>query len=193
MQLVLASHNTHKVIELAALMPDSIKLVSLADLNFDTDIEENGATIEENAMIKARYIHRLTNLNVIADDTGLEVNHLKGAPGVHSARYAGDGKIDSDNVKKLLTALHEAPSREAQFKTCIASIINGNENAQIGICKGAIALQPSGLYGFGYDPVFIPTGSSRSFADMMLDEKNKYSHRAKAFAAFIAYFKTITV
>ncbi len=187
MKLIFASHNSNKVAEIAQLMPAGITLLSLADLNFEEEIIEDGLTIEENALKKARHIHQLTQLNVFADDTGLEVEALNGAPGVHSARYAGIQKNDADNINKLLDALKNTTARSAQFKTCIAAIINNSETLHTGLCKGAVSQSPSGLYGFGYDSIFVPDGASRSFADMMLEQKNKFSHRAKAFALFIQY------
>lgn len=187
MELVFATHNKNKLKEIQALLPAEIKLLSLADIGCIEDIPETSPTIEGNAVQKANYIRKRYGVNVFADDTGLEVDELDGAPGVYSARYAGEAKNDRANVEKLLQELQGKNNRIARFKTVIALNLNGTENTFTGICRGNIALQPSGDKGFGYDPVFIPEGFSKSFAEMELRQKSEISHRGKAIKQLISY------
>ena len=153
---------------------------SLTDLNYDTEIEESGSTLEENALIKARTIFDTFKKNCFADDSGLEVFALGGKPGVYSARYAGYQKNAMDNTNKILDELKGIEDRQAQFRTVIALIFKGTEYLFEGIIKGQIAQTPIGQNGFGYDPVFIPEGYQQTFAELATDVKNKISHRANA-------------
>lgn len=187
MELVFATHNKNKLKEIQDLLSAEIKLLSLEDIGCTEDIPETSATIEGNAVQKANYIRERYGYNVFADDTGLEVDALKGAPGVYSARYAGEAKNDRANMEKLLRELQGQHNRKARFKTVIALCLNGTEKTFTGICEGNIALQPTGNKGFGYDPVFIPEGLSKSFAEMELQQKSEISHRGKAFKELISY------
>ncbi|MDX1544398.1 MAG: non-canonical purine NTP diphosphatase [Christiangramia sp.] len=187
MKLVFATHNRNKFIEIKSLLPGHIELLSLDDIGCKEDIEETGDTIDENAIIKAEYVRSHYGFDCFADDTGLEVDSLDGAPGVYSARYAGDDKDDDANVRKLLKQLEEQNNRTARFKTVIALNLKRNENLFTGICEGYILNERRGTNGFGYDPVFLPKGYDKSFAEMDLREKSKISHRGKAFRDLIEY------
>ncbi|MBP7807780.1 MAG: non-canonical purine NTP diphosphatase [Bacteroidia bacterium] len=191
MELVFASSNQNKVIEIQKVVGSKIKLLSLNDINCTQEIEETGKTFQENALIKARYVFEKYNKNCFADDSGLEVEALNNEPGVYSARYAGEPKNDANNTQKLLKELASKTNRNACFKTVIALVIDGKEQFFEGIIKGHIALEPTGSGGFGYDPVFIPEGYDRTFAQMTLEEKNTISHRAIATKKLIAYLATI--
>lgn len=180
MELVFATNNKHKVREISDLLDSNIRILGLADLNITEDIPEEAETLEENALFKARYVHEKTGKNVFADDTGLEVNALGGAPGVYSARYAGESKSFDDNIEKLLREMHGANDRSARFRTVIALILDGTEYLFEGTIEGEIIRERRGTGGFGYDPVFLATGYDRTFAEIPLGEKNKISHRAKA-------------
>jgi XTP/dITP diphosphohydrolase len=188
MIVVFASNNAHKVQELAALLPASINLKSLKDIGCQVEIPETSETIEGNAFQKATFIKEQFGFDCFADDTGLEVEALKGEPGVFSARYAGVDANDKKNVEKLLKAMEGIPDRQARFKTVIALIGKGETKFFEGIVKGSISEYPKGTNGFGYDPVFIPEGETRTFAEMELSEKNKISHRARAVKMLINYF-----
>jgi len=181
MQLVFATNNKYKLREIMDILGDSFKLLSLKDLNMDEDIPENEPSLEGNAMHKARYIYRILNINVFADDTGLETDILNGLPGVHSARFAGENKNSDDNIDKLLGMMGHSKNRKARFRTVIALILDGKEYLFEGISEGTIITERRGREGFGYDPVFVPSGSNLTYAEMPLDEKNKISHRARAF------------
>lgn len=178
--LVFASHNPHKVREIQEILGDDFQVLSLKDINFDEEIEENAETLEGNAFIKARTIHLRFNLNVFADDTGLEVYALGMRPGVYSARYAGEQKSDAHNIQKLLDELQASNDRRARFRTAIALILDGKEYLFEGQVEGHISQIPAGNEGFGYDPVFIPEKHAKSFAQMEPSEKNKMSHRGRA-------------
>lgn len=191
MELVFASSNQNKVTEIQKVVGSKIKLLSLNDINCTEEIEETGKTFQENALIKARYVFEKYKLNCFADDSGLEVVSLNNEPGVFSARYAGEPKNDNNNTQKLLRELTSKPNRNACFKTVIALVIDGKKQFFEGKINGQIALQPIGDGGFGYDPVFIPNGYDRTFAQMTLDEKNTISHRAIAIKKLIAYLATI--
>lgn len=182
MELIFASHNQNKVKEIQAILPDGYKLLSLTDINCHDEIVEDGNTLEANAIIKARYVHKHYNKDCFADDTGLEVEALNGEPGVYSARYAGEQKNSNDNMNLLLAKLEGKENRRAQFRTVICLIINGKEHLFEGIVKGQIIAEKRGEEGFGYDPIFIPEGYDTTFAEMPLSEKNKVSHRKRAFA-----------
>jgi XTP/dITP diphosphohydrolase len=181
MTLVFATNNEHKLIEINDILDDKITLLRLSDVNILEDIPEDELLIEENAMFKARYVHARTGMNVFADDTGLEIEALNGLPGVHSARFAGEAKISSANISKVLSMLEGIGNRNARFRTVIALIFENKEYLFEGIVKGTIIDEKRGSEGFGYDPVFIPEGKDQTFAQMPLAEKNKISHRAAAF------------
>lgn len=187
MKLVFASNNTHKIAEISAMLPKSIQLVGLQDIGCDVDIPETAATIEGNAQLKADYVTQHYGLPCFADDTGLEVEALNGAPGVHSARYAGEQKNALDNMNKLLFELDNKASRKAQFKTVIALNLNGETHQFTGIVSGEIIREKRGTQGFGYDPVFVPTGQSQTFAEMDASEKAALSHRGKAVQQLITF------
>lgn len=187
-RLLFASANAHKISEIGALVRDlNIQIAGLADLGVREEIVENGANLTENAVIKARFLYDRFGMNCFADDTGLEVEALEGAPGVYSARYAGLPKNDQKNVAKLLQALQTTEHRAAQFKTVIAYIEEGKVQLFEGVVKGRIAMHPRGQGGFGYDPIFEPENSERTFAEMDAVSKNKISHRARAMQKFLAY------
>lgn len=188
--LIFATNNAHKLHEAKAALGDSIKILSLADVNFTGEPEETERTIEGNALLKARYLYEQTGQNCFADDTGLEVDALNGEPGVDTAYYAGLPRDDKRNVALLLKNLEGNTNRNARFKTVIALIIDGKEMLFEGTVNGTIAYTQTGENGFGYDPVFIPEGLSTTFAQMELTEKNKYSHRARALAKMVEYLKS---
>lgn len=187
MKLVFATHNVHKFKEINALIPDSISLLSLKDINCFEDIEETGKTLLENASIKAQYVYDKYKLNCFADDTGLEIKALNGEPGVFSARYAGTNVTYDDNVNKVLKELSNVQDRSAQFRTVIALIIDGKLQTFEGTVNGEITLDKRGNSGFGYDPIFLPDDYNQTFAQMPLEQKNRISHRAKALNKLISY------
>jgi len=187
MEIVFASINLNKIREINNVLGNSFKLLSLKDICMEEDIPENEATLEGNALLKARFIHNATGMNVFADDTGLETEALNGDPGVHSARFAGENKDSEANIDKLLALLEKKTSRKARFRTVIALILDGKEHLFEGIVEGEIITERRGKMGFGYDPVFLPEGRKLTFAEMDLDEKNKISHRARAFAGLKAF------
>ncbi len=187
MNLVFATHNLNKLKEVQALMPSTIKLLSLDDIGCYDEIPETAETIEGNAIIKANFVKDNYKLDCFADDTGLEVAALNGAPGVLSARYAGEGKNAEDNIDKLLSELEDQENRAAQFKTVIALNLEEHQHLFMGTCKGSITKERRGEKGFGYDPVFQPMGSNRTFAQMDLDEKSTISHRGIALRDLIDY------
>jgi XTP/dITP diphosphohydrolase len=191
MRLVFATHNAHKVSEINPLLPTSILLVSLQDLGFNEEIPETGDTLAANALQKADYVYTRLKCDCFADDTGLEVASIGGRPGVYSARYAGENKSADDNIEKLLTELKGKKDRSAVFKTVIAVIIEGKPKLFEGVVKGTISERKIGDNGFGYDPVFIPEGYSKSFAQMTREEKNKISHRGLAVKKFTAFLQEI--
>jgi len=187
MELVFATNNAHKITEISDLLDNNFKILGLADVNIIEDIPEDAETLAENALFKARFVHDRTGLNVFADDTGLEVDALGGAPGVYSARYAGEKKSFDDNIDKLLGELKEIENRSARFRTVIALILNGREYLFEGMVEGEIIRERHGTGGFGYDQVFKALGNSRTFAEIPLSEKNKISHRAQAMRKLIAF------
>jgi XTP/dITP diphosphohydrolase len=191
MELVFASSNQNKVAEIQKLVGNKIKLLSLKDIHCTEEIEETGKTFRENALIKARYVFEKYKFNCFADDSGLEVEALNNEPGVYSARYAGEPKNDLNNIQKLLKKLAPKTTRKACFKTVIALVFDGKEYFFEGKINGQISLQPIGDGGFGYDPVFIPDGYDRTFAQMTLEEKNSISHRAIAIKKLVEYLATI--
>ena len=187
MQLIFASHNEHKVGEIRHRFSSWHEIVSLRDINWHDEIEEHGLTLRENAVIKANAVFEKLGKPCIADDTGLEVNALEGAPGVYSARYAGSQKDSEANMQKLLAEMKWMDDRSACFKTCLALVISGEAYIFEGIVKGQISHEKRGHDGFGYDPLFIPQGHDRSFAEMSLEEKNLISHRALALDKLVPF------
>ncbi len=189
--LVFATANRHKLEEVQAMLPAHIQIKNLFDIGFTGEIPETEATLEGNALQKARYIHQRYQVPCFADDTGLEVEALGGDPGVYSARYAGEKGSQEErakaNMAKLLQELAGQNNREARFRTVIAYIdANHQEYLFEGMVNGSIIEQPTGDEGFGYDPIFLPDGYSITFAQMSLDEKNRISHRSRAFQKFAA-------
>ena len=179
-KFVFATNNAHKLEEVTAILRDKIELLSMKDIHCHADIPETADTLEGNALLKARYIFENYNMDCFADDTGLEVEALNGAPGVYSARYAGDVHNSEANMRKLLQDMEGIENRKAQFRTVFALIINGKEHLFEGIVKGEITKHRCGSSGFGYDPVFIPEGYTQTYAEMGNTLKNKISHRALA-------------
>lgn len=189
-KLVFATNNAHKLDEIRAILGDEIEIVSLADIGCHTDIPETADTLEGNALQKARYVYEHYHCDCFADDTGLEVEALNGAPGVHTARYAYPDRHDPEaNTRKLLDALKEKSSRRAQFRTVIALILNGEEHLFDGRVEGSIATEKRGTEGFGYDPVFIPEDSGKTFAELGVEAKNRISHRARAVARLCEFLR----
>lgn len=187
-ELVFATNNAHKLSEIRAIFGDTLHILSLADIDCHDDIPETANTLEGNALIKARWVKERYGYDCFADDTGLEVEALNGAPGVHTARYAYPDRHDPEaNTQKLLAALEGATNRAAQFRTAIALILNGEEHVFEGVVRGEIATEKRGTEGFGYDPVFIPEDTGRTFAELGTDVKNKISHRARAVAKLVEY------
>ena len=189
MKIVFATNNAHKISEVSAVLGEGYELVTLREVGITEDIPETGETLDENASIKARYVWERTGLDCFADDTGLEVEALNGAPGVRSARYATDGHDFAANNRKLLHELEGKDNRRARFRTVISLIRGGEECHVEGIVNGTIALGESGCEGFGYDPLFIPDGLDRTFAEMTADEKNAISHRGRAVAELVKILK----
>lgn len=188
MKLFFASQNANKIREIQTMIPTGMEILGIDDVIKD-ELEETGSTLEENALQKARFVARRTGQPSFADDTGLEIAALNGAPGVVSARYAGEEKDANANIRKVLAEMQSCDKRAAQFRTVIAFVDGENEHLFEGVVTGSIAANPIGEMGFGYDPIFIPDGESRTFAQMSLEEKNITSHRARAFTAFAAYLK----
>jgi XTP/dITP diphosphohydrolase len=179
--LVFATHNKHKLEEVQAILSDTeFNIIGLDDIGFHTEIEETGALLEDNALIKSRAVSAYTELPVFSDDTGLEVFALDMAPGVYTARFAGSSKDAHANMDKLLDLLKDKNDRRARFRTAVALILEGREYLFEGIVEGRIALEKSGVGGFGYDPVFIPEDYDRTFAELSAEQKNTISHRFRA-------------
>ncbi len=188
-KLIFATNNQHKVDEIKHIIGNQYQIVTLQDASIDIDIPEPFATLEENAVEKSKVIHQLTGQNCFGEDTGLEVVALNGEPGVKSARYAGEDKNFSANIDKLLNKLQGETNRSAQFRTVISLLLNNEQYLFEGVCAGIITEERSGDGGFGYDAVFIPEGSHKTFAEMTMDEKNEYSHRRKATDKLVAFLK----
>ena len=189
MKLVFATNNKHKLEEVRDIVGDRVEILSLNDINCNDEIPETADTLQGNALIKARYIYEKYGVDCFADDTGLEVETLDGAPGVYSARYAGEECDSEANMQKLLQNLTGKSERSAQFRTVIALIINGEEKLFNGVVKGEISTGKMGDSGFGYDPIFIPEGFSQSFAQMSSEMKNSISHRYRATEQLSNYLK----
>ncbi len=189
-RLVIATNNAHKLREISAIIGDEIELLTLADINCFDEIPETADTLEENALQKARYIHEKYGVDCFADDTGLEVTALGGAPGVHTARYAYADRHDPKaNTEKLLRELEGVSDRSAQFRTVIALIQGGKEHLFEGIVRGTIPTEERGTEGFGYDPVFAPEELGKTFAEVGPDVKNEVSHRARAVKKLADFLK----
>ena len=188
-KFVFATNNAHKLEEVTAILGDKIELLSMKDIHCSADIPETADTLEGNALLKARYIFENYHLDCFADDTGLEVEALNGAPGVYSARYAGDAHNSEANMQKLLQDMEGIENRKARFRTVFALIVNGKEHLFEGIVKGEITKHRHGTSGFGYDPVFIPEGYTQTYAEMGSELKNKISHRGRALRALLEKLK----
>lgn len=187
MELIFATNNQHKVDEIRAVLPSSFRIMTLKEAGIAIDIPEPHDTLQENAREKASTIYKMTGTNCFSEDTGLEVFSLNGEPGVKSARYAGEDKSFQKNIEKLLSRLEGAEDRRAQFRTVICLILNGTEHFFEGVSKGRIIAAQRGGNGFGYDPVFVPEGEDRTFAEMSLEEKNRFSHRRKAVDRLVSF------
>ncbi|HVU85011.1 MAG TPA: RdgB/HAM1 family non-canonical purine NTP pyrophosphatase [Puia sp.] len=189
-KLIFATNNPHKVAEIQVAIGDQLKIITLKDAGINIEIPEPYDTLKENALEKSRTVYLLTNgKDCFSEDTGLEVIALKGAPGVKSARYAGEPVSFSKNIDKLLANLENVTNRRARFRTIISLILNDREFFFEGVCRGRILEERRGAGGFGYDPVFIPDGSHKSFAEMDQEEKNKFSHRQKAASKMIRFLQ----
>ena len=186
-KLIFASHNTHKAKEISSILQGLFEVVTLNEIGFTEEIIESGSTLEENAAIKANAVYAATQLNCFADDTGLLVTALDGAPGVHTARYAGPGRDAEQNNNKLLLHMKDKENREARFVSIIHLIYEGKSYGFEGVLQGTISADPMGSEGFGYDPIFIPLGFDRTLAQMSLQEKNSLSHRAIAFQKMLEF------
>jgi XTP/dITP diphosphohydrolase len=188
--LIFATNNENKVKEIRAVIGQQCNIITLKEAGIDIDIPEPHDTLEKNASEKSQTIHQLKGEDCFSEDTGLEVAALNGEPGVKSARYAGDGRDFQLNIDKLLLNLQNTANRQAQFRTVISLILGNKEYFFEGICKGRITHDQKGFQGFGYDPVFIPEGASKTFAEMTMEEKNQFSHRKKAVAKLIQFLKS---
>lgn len=190
MDLLFASNNAHKVEEVRAKLAPRFNVRSLRDVVGDVDIPETGATLEENAAIKARYLHEQTGMDCFADDTGLEIKALNGEPGVYSARYAGEGCSFDDNMDKVLLNLKGHTDRSARFRTVICLIYQGSEYLFEGVVDGQMMEERVGENGFGYDPIFRPAGFQQTFAQMNMEQKNRISHRGLAVQKLVDFLTT---
>ncbi len=190
-QIVFATNNKHKLEEIRNILDNTLNILSLNDINCHEDIPETGSTIEENALIKARYIKEKYGYDCFADDTGLEIKSLNNEPGVYSARYAGNDHNSEKNMQKVLENLKGKNDRSACFRTCIALITGNNEYLFEGKIEGEIITEKKGESGFGYDPIFVPDGYTQTFAELGNDIKNKISHRALAVKKLINFLQSI--
>ena len=193
MKLVFASNNKNKIQEIQALVPNTFQILSLEEIGCTEDIPETADTIEGNAILKANYVTEKYGYDCFADDTGLEVSALNGAPGVYSARYAGEQKDANDNMDKLLSELKDKTNRKANFKTVIALNLNGNQNLFTGIINGKIIEEKIGNNGFGYDPIFVADGYEKTFAELSMEEKSTISHRGIAVKELILFLQKQTL
>ena len=191
MELIFASNNRHKLEEISNIVGENISIKNLKQAHCEGEIPETGTTLAENALQKAHWVYDKTGKNCFADDTGLEIDALDGAPGVYTARFAGDECTPEDNIQKTLRLMKGVTNRRACFKTVIACIYEGKEYLFNGEVEGEIATEKMGEGGFGYDPIFIPKGFSESFAQMPLDKKNGMSHRGRATAKFVEFLRTL--
>lgn len=191
MKLIFATNNQHKVEEIRSVLANKFDIITLKEAGIDIDIPEPYATLEENASGKSATIFQLTGINCFSEDTGLEVTSLNGEPGVKSARYAGDDRTFDKNIEKLLINLAGKSDRSARFRTIISLILDGKETLFEGICEGKVIAERKGSRGFGYDPVFVPAKSNKTFAEMTLSEKSKYSHRARATEKLVTFLNNL--
>ncbi|HEU4472636.1 MAG TPA: RdgB/HAM1 family non-canonical purine NTP pyrophosphatase [Flavisolibacter sp.] len=192
MTLIFATNNRHKTEEINAALPAGFSIISLREAGINIEIPEPHHTLEANAAEKAGTIYQLTGADCFSEDTGLEVDALNNEPGVHSARYAGEERSDRNNILKLLRNLENHSNRKARFRTVICLVLKGKQHFFEGVCEGWISREPVGESGFGYDPVFIPDGALHSFAEMTLEEKNRYSHRKKALERLVAFLSNLS-
>jgi XTP/dITP diphosphohydrolase len=181
MNIIFATQNEHKIKEIKNLLGNQVEIISLSDIGLKEDIPETASTIEGNSLLKAQFVWDKYRISCFADDTGLEIDSLNGEPGVYSARYAGIPKNDDANIHKVLLNLNNSNERKARFKTVITLVMSGDIYKFTGIVDGVIGNTKKGVNGFGYDPIFYPENNLKTFAEMTLEEKNKYSHRARAF------------
>jgi len=191
MELIFATNNEHKAKEVQSIIPASIEIITLKQAGITVDIPEPYNTLEENAAEKARKIYGYTGKNSFGEDTGLEVTTLNGDPGVLSARYAGENRSSKDNIEKLLLNLKPFQDRSAHFRTVIFLLLDNKEYSFEGTCNGTIAFEPRGDEGFGYDAVFIPDNSIKTFGEMTLNEKNRHSHRKKAMTKLVTFLNQL--
>lgn len=187
--LVFATHNTKKILELRSLLKDEFTVISALELAVP-EPEETGTTMEENSALKANFVFEHCKKPSLADDSGLEVDALEGRPGVYSARYAGEPKSDKANLTKVLSEMQHETKRGAQFRTVLSYRDENGLHQFEGVVRGCLILEPRGELGFGYDPIFVPEGDTRTFAEMELSEKNQFSHRAKAFHKFLTFIQS---
>ena len=190
--LIFATNNQHKVDEIRTVIGDRFNIITLKEAGIDIDIPEPHDSLEKNASEKSFVIHNITHQNCFSEDTGLEVAALNGEPGVKSARYAGDGRNFQNNIDKLLQNLEGKENRSARFRTVISLILDNKEYLFEGICEGTIIIDQKGNKGFGYDPVFMPTGGTKTFAEMSMEEKNVFSHRRKATDQLINFLNSVS-
>ena len=191
MKLIFATNNQHKVDEIRSVIAEKFDIITLKEAGIDIDIPEPHATLEANASEKSAVIYGMTGMNCFSEDTGLEVKALNGEPGVKSARYAGEDRSFDANIDKLLSNLAGKADRNARFRAVISLLIEGRESLFEGICEGQIINEKRGNKGFGYDPVFIPAGADKTFGEMSMEEKTKYSHRAKATEKLVAFLNSL--
>ena len=191
MKLIFATNNQHKAEEIRLVVGNTFEVITLKEAGIDIDIPEPYDTLEENASGKSGTIFKMTGINCFSEDTGLEVSALNGEPGVKSARYAGDSRSFDANIEKLLINLSDKPDRTARFRTVISLLIDNRETFFEGVCEGHIIEEKRGKQGFGYDPVFVPAGSDKTFAEMTLEEKNFFSHRRKATDKLVAFLNSL--
>lgn len=191
MNLIFATNNHHKADEINAVLPAHYQVLTLKEAGIEIDIPEPHPTLHENAREKAGTIFKLKGTNCFSEDTGLEVFSLNGEPGVRSARYAGEEKSFQQNIEKLLHNLQDKEDRRAQFRTVICLILAGEEYFFEGVCQGRILAEQKGTQGFGYDAVFVPDGADKTFAEMSLEEKSRYSHRSKAVAQLVLFLNNL--
>jgi XTP/dITP diphosphohydrolase len=191
MKIIFATNNSHKIKEIRHVLPPELTITGLEEAGIFVDIPEPYETLEENARVKADTIFSISGENCFSEDTGLEVEALNGAPGVKTARYGGEERSFEKNISKLLAELKGKPNRKARFRTVICLLLQGKEYFFEGVCEGEIAVEEKGTDGFGYDPVFIPSGTENTFAEMTLAEKNQYSHRRKAVDKLVVFLKQL--
>lgn len=191
MKLVFATHNQNKAKEIQSLLDERFEILTLSEINCNDEIPETAETLEGNSLLKAQFISENFEVNCFADDTGLEIETLDGKPGVYSARYAGEEKSAEANMNRVLSELENSTNRNAQFRTVITLILENKTFTFEGIVKGEIIREKRGTDGFGYDPIFVPEGQNKTFAEMTMAEKNLQSHRARAFQKMIAFLTSI--